>query len=129
MSGILLDTHVVNDLINGPDALSTAARSAIRGHTGKIYASAATAMELADHAARGHTRFAVPVAELDQALQEAGVTVLPVRWDEFAAAAAVSAPGCDTWDRILIATAAARDLTIVTADEAIRAHPGVRSVG
>lgn len=128
MSGVLLDTHVINDLINEPDVLPAGAAAAIREHTGKIYASAASAMELATHEARGHTRFALSVADLVPTLQSAGVTILPVRWEEFAAAVTVSAPHRDPFDRILVATAHARDLAIVTADEAIHACPDVRTV-
>jgi PIN domain nuclease of toxin-antitoxin system len=47
VSGVLLDTYVINDLINDPARLSPRIRAAIAAATGQIYASAASAMELA----------------------------------------------------------------------------------
>ncbi len=129
MSGVLLDTYVINDLINNPERLSPPVRQAIAAASGRIYASAASAMELAFHVRDGRTSFAVPVSELARGLEEAGVTILAVTWSEFAAAVSVAVPHRDPFDRILVATALARDLTILTSDENIHRCPGLRCVG
>jgi PIN domain nuclease of toxin-antitoxin system len=125
----LLDTNVINDLINDPARLSPRIRAAIAAATGQIYASAASAMELAFHVRDGRTSFAVAVPDLARVLEEGGVTILPVAWREFAAAVTVLAPHRDPFDRILVATALARDLTLLSADENIHRCPGLRCIG
>jgi PIN domain nuclease of toxin-antitoxin system len=129
VSGVLLDTYVINDLVNEPARLTDPVRAAIAAHTGKIYASAASAMELAFHERDGRTRFAVPVGDLAPVLQNAGIIVLPVSWEDFAAAVAVRLPHKDPFDRILVATALARGLTILTSDQNIQKCPGLRCIG
>ena len=129
MSGVLLDTYVINDLINDPTRLSAPVREAILASTGRIYASAASGMELAFHERDGRTRFAVPVADLAAELSGAGVVVLAVSWQDFAAAVRVPVPHRDPFDRILVATALARGLTMLTSDENIRRCPGLRCIG
>jgi PIN domain nuclease of toxin-antitoxin system len=129
VSGVLLDTYVVNDLINDQARLTGPVRQAIAAATGRIYASAASAMELAFHVRDGRTSFAVSVPDLARGLEEAGVTVLPVSWHEFASAVTVPVPHRDPFDRILVATALARDLTFLTADENIQRCPALRCIG
>lgn len=86
-------------------------------------------MELAFHVRDGRTSFATTVADLARVLEDGGVTILPVPWREFAAAVPVPVPHRDPFDRILVATALARDLTLLTADENIHRCPGLRCVG
>lgn len=129
MTGVLLDTYVINDLINDQDRLSQPVRKAIAAASGRIYASAASAMELAFHVRDGRTSFATSVSDLARGLEDAGVTILPVSWHEFAAAVTVPVPHRDPFDRILVATALSRDLTLLTADENIRRCPGLRCTG
>jgi PIN domain nuclease of toxin-antitoxin system len=129
MTGVLLDTYVVNDLINEPHRLSQPVRDAILASTGRVFVSAATAMELAFHVRDGRTRFAVPVPDLLPQLQSAGIVVLPVTWQDFAAAVTVPLPHKDPFDRILAATALGRGLTMLTDDANIRACPGLHCVG
>lgn len=129
MSGVLLDTYVINDLVNEPQRLAAQVREAILANTGKVYASAASGMELAFHERDGRTQFRVPVAALAAQLQEAGVVVLPVTWQDFAAAVTVPLPHKDPFDRLLVATALARGLTLLTGDENIRRCPGLDCVG
>ncbi|MBI4706117.1 MAG: type II toxin-antitoxin system VapC family toxin [Deltaproteobacteria bacterium] len=128
MAGVLLDTCVIAALVGDPGSLSDAMRAALAQHTGSIYASTASGMELAWHERDGRVRLPVPVADLAPHLQASGITVLPVTWEELATAVTVPVPHRDPFDRILAATALRRGLTLLTSDENVRQCPGMSCV-
>lgn len=126
MPGVLLDTYLIAELLNGTQtSISPAQRVALGGATGNIYASAISGLELALHERAGRVELKVPVSELGPELERRGIAVISIGWEEAALAPRVAVPHRDPFDRILVATALRRGLTLLTNDRAIAMCPGL----
>ena len=126
---LLLDTCAFLWL-EGPDqALTQAARDAVREHAGHLYVSAATAFEMALKHAKGRLRLPVGPAECyERMCRLHGVREIPI--DGLIASRSAGLPFIhyDPCDRFIIATALEKKLKIVTADKVIPQYPGVRVI-
>ncbi|GGL89500.1 type II toxin-antitoxin system VapC family toxin [Nakamurella endophytica] len=110
---LLLDTHVVLWWLADDDRLGAGARAAIGSAGTAAAVSAASAWEMSIKAASGKLRLP---AGLDSHLGEQGFDELPVTVADGLAAGALPRHHDDPFDRMLIAQARRRDLTVVTAD-------------
>ena len=113
---MLLDTHVLLWLLDDVPSLGHRARARI-ADADTVYVSAASVWEVAIKAARGRLE-ASP--HLLTQVAEADLTWLPVTPDHaWAVQDTQGLPQRDPFDRLLVAQAAAEQLTFVTADRAI----------
>jgi PIN domain nuclease of toxin-antitoxin system len=110
---LLLDTHVLLWWLGGDARLSGRAGGAIRTAANEVYASAASAVEIAVLVGRGALR--VP-ENLEEALSDAAITPLPITVRHAAAMRELPLHHDDPFDRLLVAQARCEALTLVTAD-------------
>lgn len=121
---ILLDTCTLLWLVGDQDKLSAAAIRAIRNNAGKIFVSAITAFEIGVKWKKGLLRLSLPPSEwFAMALASHGLTEIPVTSGIAIRAILLPDHHNDPADRILIATAIANDMTLLTPDKHIRAYP------
>jgi PIN domain nuclease of toxin-antitoxin system len=129
MTQLLLDTHVFLWAISEPKRLSSKARSAITKLENQVYVSPVTAYELSYKHRQGKlpsgtaivTSFARQVAHLY-------ASELPVSAPHTLAAGQLDWEHKDPFDRILAAQAMVEGLTLVTADEDLRAFEPVATL-
>ena len=123
---ILLDTHAWLWWLSAPSKLSRAAARAIE-RADRIGVSAASVYELTHLVERRRVRLDAPVRTwVRDALGRAGVEPLTID-AEIALDAGQLLVG-DPFDRLIYATARARDARLVTRDERLRAVDAARAV-
>lgn len=121
MADLLLDTQVFLWWQRGT-SLSQAAADAVADPANRVFVSAASIWEIAIKARKGKLAFAAsPIA----AVAANGFFELPILSVEAEAAGMMSWDHADPFDRILVAQALRLNLTLVTADKAIRRYPGL----
>jgi PIN domain nuclease of toxin-antitoxin system len=113
---LLLDTHTLLWWLSDHRSLTRPARRAIADPAAVVYVSAATAWEIAIKRALG--KLSAP-ADLEAQIRDGGLTELPVTVADAAAAGALPRHHNDPFDRMLVAQAQRRALTIVTRDPSI----------
>jgi PIN domain nuclease of toxin-antitoxin system len=126
---LLLDTHALVWLASDQSQIPAQARRAIREQAGRLFVSSISALEIALLVKRRRLTLPLPPAEfLDRALARHGIEELQV--DRRVALRSAGLPDLpnDPFDRILVATALERDLTILSRDDKLRAYPGVRAI-
>ena len=126
---LLLDTHALLWWLEGHPRLPVTARRAIEDAADArdiINVSAATAWEITTKHRIGKLPQAAALAEnVAGTIAAQGFVELPISVDDAARAGRLPGPHQDPFDRILIAQALARDLTLVSIDTAFDAY-GVR---
>ncbi|MFW6164283.1 MAG: type II toxin-antitoxin system VapC family toxin [Planctomycetota bacterium] len=126
---LLLDTCAVLWLAGDQDTLSDAAKQAIAASAGSLFVSAITAFEMAHKHRQGKlTLPIVPDQWYPEALNTHGLAELPITGAISLGAVALPRIHRDPCDRLIVATALAEDLPIVTADETIPQYPGVHVI-
>jgi PIN domain nuclease of toxin-antitoxin system len=129
----MLDTHVLVWWVNGDvDQISDDAIAAITDASqgGKIVLSSITAWEIAMLVSRGRLSLSVDVTTWLEVLQKSE-TIRFVPIDNEIGVKAVELPGKfhkDPADRLIVATARKLGISIITADEKIRAYPHIRTI-
>lgn len=108
---LLLDTHTVLWAIEDSPLLSPRAREVIEEPTNQIVVSAVSAIEIAIKKSIGKLR---APAGFERALVETGFIPLPVDFDSAAALETLPWHHNDPFDRLLVATAMAHGMPIVT---------------
>jgi PIN domain nuclease of toxin-antitoxin system len=122
----LLDTHAWFWLVTGDSALRPAARSALRDAStgGRVLVSIISVWEIGMLEAKGRLTLHVPCETwVETALGQPSVSLVPL--GPAVAVASSRLPGAfhgDPADRILVATARALDVPIVTRDRGILAY-------
>lgn len=123
---VLLDTCALLALARGelPEAAAAALRSAEEAHI-----SAVSAWEVAIKAAGERLRLAEPPVSWFLGLVER-YTLQEIPLDARTACAAAALPLIhrDPFDRVLVALAGTRALTVLTSDEHIPKYPGVKTL-
>jgi PIN domain nuclease of toxin-antitoxin system len=129
---LLLDTHALLWALSAPAQLPAGVREALEDPTNLVFASAASAWEMAIKQARGKLRY--PAAELSAALRRASFVELPVTIRHAEAAARLPPPHRNPFDRMLVAQAQTEDLRFVSRDPAVEQYqvtvfwgPGVQA--
>ena len=113
---LLLDTHALLWWLADDRALTKPARQAIADPAAVVYVSAVSAWEISIKRALG--RLSAP-DDLENQLKEGGLTELPVTVADALVAGALPRHHEDPFDRMLVAQAQRRGLTIVTREPAI----------
>ena len=121
---LLLDTQVFLWYISAHPHLPVAFRDAIRDPANEVRLSVASVWEAVIKYALGKLPLPAPPAEYLPAQREAHrIATLPVEEDALAHLASLPPLHRDPFDRILIAQALLRGLTLVTVDDAVRLYP------
>ena len=116
---VLLDTHAFLWWLAGNPRLSGAARRAIEDDANTIFVSAASAWEIATKHRIGKLPQAEAVAlDVTGSIAGQGFEELAISVDDAERAGRLPGLHRDPFDRVLIAQALARDLAIVSVDQA-----------
>ncbi|MEQ8603934.1 MAG: type II toxin-antitoxin system VapC family toxin [Marivibrio sp.] len=113
---LLLDTHVLLWCGYRPEVLAAPVRARIADSSVRVYASAASAWEIAIKRRLGKLTLDIAAEDLLRALS---IAPLPIGVAHAEAAGALPWDHRDPFDRMLVAQARAEGLTLVTADQAI----------
>jgi PIN domain nuclease of toxin-antitoxin system len=113
---LLLDTHTLLWWLTDDRTMAQPARQAIANPAAVVYVSAAAAWEISIKSALG--KLSAP-DDLEDQMREGGLTELPVTVADALVAGTLARHHDDPFDRMLIAQAHRRGLTIVTRDPLI----------
>lgn len=117
---LLLDSPALLWALAAPDVLRPEAASAIRDRRHAVFYSAASVWELELKSARGKLR--LPARWVEHA-QRAGFVELPLDAETAAASTRLPWHHADPFDRLLVAQARERGLTLATRDPWARLYP------
>ncbi|MCL2044431.1 MAG: type II toxin-antitoxin system VapC family toxin [Treponema sp.] len=119
MNSYLLDTHAAIWFFENNTALSSSADRIIRDGTNLIYLSVASAWELTIKISVGKLSFPGDAAGFLQIAQNNDVIVIPIDASHLTALKELPFIHRDPFDRLLIATTIAEQMTLITADDNI----------
>jgi PIN domain nuclease of toxin-antitoxin system len=120
---LLVDTHCWLWFLLTPERLSAAAVDALAGAANEVYVSAAVAWEIVVKNALGKLPLPLPAAQyVRERIEAIGHRPLAIAVEHALAIADLPPYHKDPFDRILIAQAQVEQLTLVTADDKIRAY-------
>lgn len=123
---LLLDTHVLLWALRDPGRLSAATAVLLRDRANELIVSAATAWEIATKHRIGKLPGAAGLLlAYSDNLRRLGATELPMTSRHALAAGQLDWDHRDPFDRMLAAQSVIEGLTLVTADPAFSAIPGV----
>ncbi len=126
---LLLDTCTLLWLTSDQAKLSLPARQALSTHRGHLYVSAVSGFEIAQKAAKGKLVLPLPpTAWMELALRLHGLQSLALEMASAVAAGALPSLHADPFDRLLIASAQAHRLTLLTPDPLIRQYPALATL-
>lgn len=117
---LIFDTHVLIWIAYDGSQIGPAVREAIQSTDAPLFVSAVTAWELTDLAGRGRINPAINFAAIRDMLS---LVVIDLPAELWRLAADLPNIHGDPVDRMLIAHAIHADLTLVTADRAMRRYP------
>ena len=126
---LLLDTHAYIWLASDQSQLTPAGLEAIRGSAGTLFVSSISALETALLVKRG--RLQLPCAPLlfyRRALEQHHLHEVAVDHEVAFQSADLPDIHNDPFDRLLVATALVRQMTILSRDAILPRYPGVRVV-
>ncbi|MCL2181783.1 MAG: type II toxin-antitoxin system VapC family toxin [Treponema sp.] len=119
MGRFLLDTHTAIWFFNGNDSLSEIAKKTIIDTSNIKYLSIASAWELAIKIGIGKLEFKGGVEGFIRLAENNGFIVLPIKTDHLCALDTLPMIHRDPFDRLLVATALAERMTLITVDDNI----------
>jgi PIN domain nuclease of toxin-antitoxin system len=121
---LLLDTHVVIDLVDGGlDKLDRRIRAAVVSPQGSSHVSVASLWEIAIKVRLGKLPAKTPPATLPAALNELGIALLLIDERHVLAELDRDPPTRDPFDRLLLAQCQVEGMRLVTLDRALADHP------
>lgn len=116
---VLLDTHALVWALGEPHRLSSRARAAITDPSTVVFVSLTSAWELAILQSLDRVRLTVPLGTLfTEGFAALRFHLLPIRLPHIARVADLPRHHRDPFDRLLVATALAERLTVVSTDRA-----------
>jgi PIN domain nuclease of toxin-antitoxin system len=120
---VLLDTHALVWALGEPERLSRRARAVIADQATVVFVSLTSAWELAILQSLDRVRLKVPLATLfTEGLAALRFQLLPIRLPYVVAVADLPHHHRDPFDRLLVATALAEKLTVVSADREFKRY-------
>ena len=119
MGGYLLDTHAAIWFFNGNESLSQTANSIIRDLSNDVYISMTSAWELAIKIGIGKLDFSGKAEGFVRLAEKNEITLIPIAASHLTVLESLPMIHRDPFDRLLVATAIAEQMTIITADENI----------
>jgi len=117
MNRYLIDTHTAIWFFNGDQKLSEKAKKIIRDRSNPIYLSIGSAWEVAIKISIGKLDEIESVANFLHDAKINDITILPVSPSCLTILETLPMHHRDPFDRLLIATAIAENMTLITADE------------
>jgi PIN domain nuclease of toxin-antitoxin system len=115
----LLDTHVLIDLLTNPQRVDRGIRSALEDPLNDVVVSSASAWEMAIKASIGRLR---APDDLEAELLREGIGSIDITMSDARAAGALPRHHSDPFDRMLVAQAQSRHMTLVTRDAMLAAY-------
>jgi PIN domain nuclease of toxin-antitoxin system len=119
MGGYLLDTHTAIWFFNGNESLSQTANSIIRDLSNDVFISISSVWELAIKIGIGKLDFAGKAEGFVRLAEKNEITIIPITTSHLTVLESLPMIHRDPFDRLLVATAIAEQMTIITADENI----------
>lgn len=121
---LLLDTCTLLWMAGDPSKLSPAAKEQLRQHAGVLYVSAVTGFEIAQKTAKGKLTLPLsPSLWMELVLRLHGLRSLDLSLPAAIMAGELQRLHDDPFDRLLIASAQANHLILMTPDPKVRQHP------
>jgi len=117
MSRYLLDTHSAIWFFNGDDSLSENAKKIILNTSNIKYVSVVSAWEIAIKVSLGKLDFRGKVAGFINDIERNGFILAPIKPTHLTTLETLPMHHRDPFDRLLIATAIAEQMTLITTDE------------
>jgi PIN domain nuclease of toxin-antitoxin system len=117
---LLLDTHALLWALSAPQQLPVSLRRAVQAAENDVYASIASAWEIAIKAALGKLEF--DVRSLERTLAATGIQTLDVNLQHIVRVAELPRHHGDPFDRMLVAQALCESMTLVSRDRALRRY-------
>jgi PIN domain nuclease of toxin-antitoxin system len=118
----LLDTHAFLWFFNDSEKLSETVSDILEDANVQKYVSMASLWEFSIKYSLGKHQFDGGLPRLWEMLTSNGFTILPIAKSHLEGTIQLPFHHRDPFDRLLIATAIAEDMTIITADENIRKY-------
>ena len=119
MNGYLLDTHTAIWFFNGSDELSKTAKQIIKNFSNSVFLSITSAWELAIKIGIGKMEFNGKSAGFLQLAEKCEISILPIKAAHLTAFENLPFIHRDPFDRLIIASAQAEQMTLITADDNI----------
>ena len=119
MASYLLDTHAAIWFFSGDDKISQTAKNAILDLSNRKFISIVSAWEVAIKLCIGKLDINGRTADFIFDVENNGITILPIKTAYLTALESLPMIHRDPFDRLLVATALAEQMTIITADENI----------
>jgi PIN domain nuclease of toxin-antitoxin system len=123
---LLLDTHTLLWWAAGDKALSKKVARLLEGHEVTVYASAASAWEIATKVRLGRLKWSSPDSVEAYCLEQ-GFTLMPVTFAQAQRAGSWPQSHGDPFDRLLAAQSALEDIPLATNDPKIKTF-GIRAI-
>lgn len=120
MTAILLDTNAVLWLVKSPDQVLPAALNILEDPANALFVSAASAWEIATKTRLGRLDGTALLSSWSDILEAMGAMDLPIDSADAALAGQLNWEHRDPFDRVIVAQAMRRGLTIATSDKEIR---------
>ncbi|MBQ7436714.1 MAG: type II toxin-antitoxin system VapC family toxin [Oscillospiraceae bacterium] len=121
----LLDTNALIGLLFSPAFLSDDAREIVE-QSSELYVSIISLWELGIKQSIGKIDIDASAEELESFCNELGISVVTILASEIDVMKTLPLIHRDPFDRLLIAQAIFRDMTLITKDERIPQYPNVR---
>lgn len=121
MTAFLLDTNAVLRLVSAPDRIAPEVRDTLADHANELVVSAASAWEVAIKTRIGRLDGEQLLSAWDGTLEAMNATNLAIDSADAIVAGQLNWAHKDPFDRMIVAQAVRRGLTIVTGDDQIAA--------
>jgi PIN domain nuclease of toxin-antitoxin system len=121
---LLLDTHLLLWTAEGSRRLSRIARTLINDPDNEVVFSVASLWEIAIKRSLGRDDFQLDPRLLRRGLLDNGYVELPITSEHALATDSLPSIHKDPFDRILIAQAIVKGITLLTADPLVKRYPG-----
>jgi len=122
MTHYLLDTHAAIWFFNGNNSLSKTANQIIRDFSNPIFISIASAWEIAIKLSNGKLDINGKIIDFIQDAEANDITILPIKPSHLTVLETLPIIHRDPFDRLLIASAIAEKMTLITVDENIQKY-------
>jgi len=119
----LVDTHALLWFLSGSAKLPKKSREAIKNLNNNCYVSIASIWEIAIKLSLKKLELDFEFNRLSTTLSNNKIDILPLTFDHLIRLTNLKLQHRDPFDRAIICQALVEDLTIITADEQIKAYP------
>ena len=120
----LLDTHLILWLAENSTKLSDIAKAIILNETNKLHVSVASCWEVSIKLSLGKLDIVGGTNEFFRILESNGFSILDITEEQLCVLESLPYHHRDPFDRLLVATAIADDLTLLTDDKQLLAYAG-----